>query len=205
MREGRTDLYLHYIIGNRQEQLTDDQWDDLDPRFTSDGTQLIFSSDRTDDTLRANGDVALTAGMKDIFLYDLDTRSLLLTRLSNTPSANETSPAAFDSASYTYLSDAGGTMNRWLVRYDSAVSHVDTTVHYRYFTRNERVTDFNRGALDQEVDARGGRYSELFFSEGKYRFHVGRTDEGRTAQQNATDPGAPIRAARPVAVRLPTI
>ncbi|QQR85440.1 MAG: PD40 domain-containing protein [Flavobacteriales bacterium] len=191
VREGRTDLYLHYIIGNRQEQLTDDQWDDLDPRFTSDGTQLIFSSDRTDDTLRANGDVALTAGMKDIFLYDLDTRSLLLTRLSNTPSANETSPAAFDSASYTYLSDAGGTMNRWLVRYDSAVSHVDTTVHYRYFTRNERVTDFNRGALDQEVDARGGRYSELFFSEGKYRFHVGRTDEGRTAQQNATDPGAP--------------
>ena len=182
VREGRTDLYLHYIIGNRQEQLTDDQWDDLEPRFVDNGAGIIFSSDRTDDTLRTGGAVALTSGMKDIFLFDLSTRSPLLTRLSNTPSASETRPAAFDSAHYTFLSDAGGSVNRWLVHYDSAVSHVDTTVHYRYFTRNERLTDFKRSIIEHEVDAGSGRYTELFFHEGAYRFHMGRTDEGRTAQ-----------------------
>ena len=191
VREGKTDLYLYYIIGSRQEQLTDDQWDDLDPRFVDNGSAIIFSSDRTDDTLRTGGDVALTQGMKDIFLYDLATRSPVLTRLSNTPSASETRPAAFDSLSYTFLSDAGGSVNRWLVRYDSAVSRVDTTVHYRYFTRNERLTDFNRSILEQEVDARSGRYTELFFSDGRYRFHMGHTDEGRTAQNDAAPDGGP--------------
>lgn len=190
VREGRTDLYLYYIIGNRQEQLTDDQWDDLDPRFVDNGSRIIFSSDRTDDTLRTGGEVALTQGMKDIFLFDLSTRSPLLTRLSNTPSASETKPAAFDSVNYTFLSDAGGSVNRWLVHYDSAVSRVDTTVHYRYFTRNERLTNYNRSILEQEVDARSGRYSELSFTDGAYRFHMGRTDEGRTAQNDAgTDAG----------------
>jgi hypothetical protein len=31
VREGKTDLYLYYVVGNRQEQLTDDHYDDLDP------------------------------------------------------------------------------------------------------------------------------------------------------------------------------
>ncbi|HNA31965.1 MAG TPA: hypothetical protein PL106_02490 [Flavobacteriales bacterium] len=55
--EGRTDLYLYHVIGNRQDKLTDDQYDDLDPVFTADGTGVLFSSDRPDDTLRANADV----------------------------------------------------------------------------------------------------------------------------------------------------
>lgn len=37
VREGRTDLYLYHVIGNRQEQLTDDQFDDLDPAFVDGG------------------------------------------------------------------------------------------------------------------------------------------------------------------------
>ncbi|MBK6777698.1 MAG: PD40 domain-containing protein [Flavobacteriales bacterium] len=191
VREGRTDLYLYCIIGSRQEQLTDDQWDDLDPRFVDNGASIIFSSDRTDDTLRTGGEVALTSGTKDIFLLDLSTRSRLLTRLSNTPSASETEPAEFDSTNYTFLSDVGGSVNRWLVHYDSAVSHVDTTVHYRYFTRSERLTNFNRSILEHEVDARNNRYSELFFSDGRYRLHMGRTNEGSTASNEPRPDQAP--------------
>lgn len=191
VREGRTDLYLYYVVGNRQEQLTDDQFDDLDPRFADGGRNIIFSSDRSDDTLRSNADVALVNGSKDVFLFDLDTRSRLLTRLTNTPDVNETQPAQFDSSNYVFLSDADGILNRYLVRYDSTISHIDTTVHYRYFTVEERLSDLRRSVLEHEVNAAQGRFSLLQFRDGKYRFYVGRTNDGRTSGNGGTDQPGP--------------
>jgi Tol biopolymer transport system component len=178
VREGRTDLYLYHVIGNRQEQLTDDQFDDLDPQFVDDGRRIIFSSDRTNDTLRTGGEVALVNGPKDIFLLDLETRSPVLTRLTNTPGVNETQPAAWDSTTYTFLSERDGIRNRFLVRYDSAVSHIDTVVHYRFFTVEERLTDLKRSILEQDVNAVRGRYTQLQLVNGRYRFHEGRTVRG---------------------------
>ena len=178
VRDGRTDLYLYYVVGNRQDQLTDDQYDDLDPHFVDGGRRIIFSSDRTDDTLRTFKDVALINGNKDVFLYDVETRRHVLTRLSNTPGVNETQPAQYDSASYTYLSDVDGVLNRFRVRYDSAVSHIDTTIHYRHFAVEERLSDLRRSVLEQDVNATRGRYAVLQLKDGKYRFYTGRTDEG---------------------------
>ncbi len=182
VRDGRTDLYLYYVVGNRQDQLTDDQYDDLDPHFVDGDRRIIFSSDRTDDTLRTFKDVALINGNKDVFLYDVETRRHVLTRLSNTPGVNETQPAQYDSASYTYLSDVDGVLNRFRVRYDSAVSHIDTTIHYRHFAVEERLSDLRRSVLEQDVNATRGRYAVLQLKDGKYRFYTGRTDEGRTSQ-----------------------
>lgn len=192
VQEGRTDLFLYHVIGNRQERLTNDQYDDLDPRFVDDGRRIIFSSDRTDDTLRTFTDVGLVNGSKDIFLYDLATRSPILTRLTNTPGVNEVQPAQFDSVNYVFLSDAGGIRNRYVVRYDSTVSHIDTTVHYRYFTVEERLTDLKRSILEHDVNMRRGRYAQLQFRDGAYRFQLGRTSDGRTAALPAPakmDPG----------------
>ncbi len=193
VREGRTDLYYYHVIGNRQEQLTDDQFDDLEPRFVDAGKRIIFSSDRPDDTLRTNADVALVHGSKDIFLFDLESRSRLLTRLTNTPGANETQPAQFDSANYVFLSDVDGIRNRFLVRYDSTISFIDTTVHYRYFTVEERKTDLRRSILEQDINAKYGRYSQVQFRDGRYHFYTGRTAEerlagaaGRTGEDPAT-------------------
>ncbi|MEO8734437.1 MAG: hypothetical protein ABI373_08905, partial [Flavobacteriales bacterium] len=124
VREGRTDLYLYYVIGNRQEQLTDDQYDDLDPAFADQGRSIIFSSDRPDDTLRANGDPTWFDPSKDIFRFDLATRSPILARLTNTPGVDEREPAMFDSTAYSWLSDGDHVQDRWVARYDSAVSAV---------------------------------------------------------------------------------
>ncbi len=191
VREGRTDLYLYHVIGNRQEQLTDDQYDDLDPRFVDGGRSIIFSSDRTDDTLRANADVAPGNHAKDVFLFDLATRSPILTRLTSTPDANEVQPAAYDSTGYTCLSDVDGVMNRWLIRYDSAISHIDTAIHYRYFSRLQRATDLKRSILEQEMVPGRGRYAQLVFSNGRYHFHVGRTTEAEVGDAHGPDQPGP--------------
>jgi hypothetical protein len=179
VREGRTDLYLYHVIGNRQDQLTNDQFDDLDPAFVDGGRRIIFASDRQDDTLRTHTDVALINGTRDIFLFDLETRSPVLTRLTHTPGVNELQPMQYDSLNYTFLGEHEGIRNRYLVRYDSVVSHIDTTVHYRYFTVEEQVTNLRRSILEHDVEHRRGHLTQLQFRDGRYRFFVGRTrDEG---------------------------
>ncbi|MBK8500498.1 MAG: PD40 domain-containing protein [Flavobacteriales bacterium] len=191
VRDGRTDLYLYYVVGNRQEQLTDDQYDDLDPHFTDGDSRIIFSSDRTDDTLRLFKDVALVNGYKDIFLLDLEGRGRTLTRLTNTAGVNETQPYQFDSASYTFLSDLDGIHNRYRVRYDSTVSRIDTTVHYRYFTVQDRLSDLRRSVLEQDVVAARGRYTMLQLRDGRYWFYGGRTIDGRTALSGSGESQGP--------------
>ncbi len=177
VREGRTDLYLYYTIGNRQEQLTDDQFDDLDPSFADGGASILFSSDRPDDTLRANTDVVWSHLRKDIFRYDLRSRSNILARLTSTPDADEREPMTYDSANYTYLSTAGHVTDRWLLHFDSTITAIDTTVHYRYFTTEAQVTRQKRGIDEQDVVARRGWLSQLVYANGKYHFHVGGTSE----------------------------
>ncbi|MDQ3100716.1 MAG: hypothetical protein M3R08_04970, partial [Bacteroidota bacterium] len=191
VREGRTDLYLYHVIGNRQDQLTFDQYDDLDPAFADGGSSIIFSSDRQDDTLRTHTDVRLINGTKDIFLYDLEKRSPILTRLSNTPEVNEIQPMQFDSANYTFLGEEEGIRNRYLVRYDSVVSHIDTSIHYRYFTVQEKITDLRRSILEHNVDQRRGRVTQIQLRDGKYHFHAGPINDIRTATTNVVDTIAP--------------
>ena len=194
VREGRTDIYLYYVIGNRQEQLTDDQYDDLDPHFVRNSTAIVFSSDRTDDTLRANAPVALVNGTKDLFLYDLESRSNILKRLTNTPGVNEVMPSAYDTLAFTYLSDRGGLWNRHLLTFDSVVSHIDTTIHYRYVTDTERLTDYRRSILEQDFHAQRGRFTQLLKEGGKYRFYQGRIGQGGTAlQEREAAPGPDTR------------
>lgn len=183
VKEGRTDLYLYHPIGNRQEQLTNDPYDDLDAAFVDGGSGIIFSSDRTDDTLRTNVGLPWKKGAKDIWIYDVASRSTILKRITDTPGIDERQPMAYDSASYAFLSNAHKLNDRWRAVYDSAVSAVDTVVHYRYFTTEERLTDLKRGILEHDVVAGRGWLSQLMVVDGRYRFYTGRTNDGRTAAQ----------------------
>ena len=63
---------------------------------------------------------------------------------------NEVMPSAYDTLAFTYLSDRGGLWNRHLLTFDSVVSHIDTTIHYRYVTDTERLTDHRRSILEQD-------------------------------------------------------
>lgn len=196
VREGRTDLYIYYVIGNRQEQLTDDQWDDLDPAFADGGRSIIFSSNRTDDTLRANAEPTWVANSKDIFLYDLAKRGTVLKRLTRTPAVNERQPAMYDSTRYTWLSNANELRDRWVAHYDSAVAAVDTIIHYRYFTVAERISNYRRGILEQDVQAGHGRLSELVFMDGRYHFYTGPTAQARPGGEPEPPPMRDTRKAQ---------
>ncbi len=173
VQHGHTDLYLYNAVGNRQENLTNDPYDDLQPRFIDGGDKIIFSSNRPDDTLRTGQNVATDhQEATDLFIYDLKNRGKVLQRVTNTPGINEVQPSAYDSSRYTYLSDANGVKNRYVARFDSVISHIDTTVHYRKFTVTHPLTDYSRNVLEYEIDPGTGNYTLLNYRDGQYHLYL---------------------------------
>jgi hypothetical protein len=170
---GQTDLYLYYAIGNRQERLTNDIYDDFDPSFSKDGKRVLFVSNRMDDTLRTKALVTEIGTYKDVFAFNLGTRSPYLERITDTPLLNERLPYQYDKERYTFLADYEGTANRYVAAYDSLISRIDTVVHYRYFTTAEALTNYRQDLLNYSAHPASGHFGALVYKENKYQFFTG--------------------------------
>ncbi|HEY5917306.1 MAG TPA: translocation protein TolB [Chryseolinea sp.] len=111
--EGKSDLFLMSAKRNRSpRRLTNDIYDDLDPTFIPNSNRIVFSSNRTTDTLRANMKLQFEqlTNNYNLFIYDLDSTKFLLNRVTNTLSKDH-SPRALDENNFYYLSDQRGIVN----------------------------------------------------------------------------------------------
>jgi hypothetical protein len=146
IRRGQSDLFVFNVASASSEQLTQDIYNDLNPAYIKSGNEIIFSSNRVSDTLEK--DVKLNkpglSGNHDLFIYDYAEKSDVLRRVTNTPNANEILPMEYEPGYLTYIGDQTGIYNRYIARLDSAITHVDTAAHYRFFTRNYLTTDYSR-------------------------------------------------------------
>lgn len=177
VQKGQTDIFLYNIAGGSSEQLTRDIYDDLHPRFVDGGKSIIFSSNREQDTMKAvNPDIRLPETY-DLWLYNIKTKSNVLRRLTNTPGVNELFPSAWDSTHYAFVSDENGIRNRYVAYFDSTISYIDTSAHYRYFARSIPVTNYSRNIIEQDVNPHAGKYGEIIYHEGKYRMYIGEMAE----------------------------
>jgi hypothetical protein len=159
VNRGQTDLYLYQVIGNNFEKLTDDNWDDMNPTFIESGKRVIFSSNRPDDTLRTSvDDLVSIPSQQDIFVFDLENRSKLLDRITNTPEIDETLPYEYNGKYYSFLSSENGFRNRSIAYVDSVISAIDTAIHYRYFTVTKKVSAYQRDIHDYEFHAQDGSF-----------------------------------------------
>lgn len=111
--EGKSDLFLMSAKRNRApRRLTNDIYDDVDPTFIPNTNRILFSSNRTSDTLRANAKPQFEqlTDVYNLFIYDLDSTKFLLNRVTNTLS-NDQAPKALDENNFYYLSDQRGIIN----------------------------------------------------------------------------------------------
>ena len=177
--KGKTDLFLYSVIGNNQKQLTNDIFDDLSPRFVDNDTRVIFTSNRIDDTIRKKVQTIQYKKDKDIYILDIDNIKKPLTRITNTPYIDESSPNQYSKERYSYLSNANGIRNRYVAYYDSAISFIDTTVHYNYFSVTARMSNYSRDVLEYEPVENSGTYSMLMLKNGKYHFYKGEYEKDR--------------------------
>ncbi len=166
---GKTDLYLYNIGANSHKKLTDDFYSDLHPQFSPDGKKITFVSDRINDTLpnpKEKSEPDIYTYGKDVFVMNLDNRKVLK-RVTHTPGISESQPF-FTDTSVIYLAPYQNQIARFSAVYDSAVTYVDTTVHYRYFYTPHLLTVYKRNIVEHHIEPTTGQYSEILFKDKKF-------------------------------------
>lgn len=173
--KGQADIFIFTINAGGLEQITNDVWDDNQPRFVNKGNQILFSSNRVSDTIKAKDDARydyLQSKYNDIFMYNLLTKSKVLLRVTNTPYINELQPSDYDNGYFTYLSEANGIRNRFLAKLDSVISYVDTTEHYRYTFYPKIISNYKSNVLEQDISLKAKKLAEVFYLNGKQYMFV---------------------------------
>jgi len=171
---GQTDLYLYNILGNSQQQITNDLFDDLHPAFTHDN-KIIFSSNRFDDTLRKTSKINTITNNFDIYIINTNGRKTLK-QLTNSPLIDEKHPYSYDDKHFTYLSNNNGIYNRYITYKDSSISYIDTAIHYKYFNVTDRLSNYPYDVLELSHTHKSNHFSMLMKKEGKYEFYLGNTE-----------------------------
>jgi hypothetical protein len=169
---GQTDIYIHNLAASTNEQITNDAADDLSPRFINNSGQIIFISDRISDTLSegvANKKRALT---NDLFICDMASDKPVLMRLEDGKFVNKYDPGEVSRNHFIQLNDQTGIVNRYLSKFDSTISFVDTTMHYRYYARTKPLTAYGRNILEQDYNKTTGSVGEIFFNKGRYNLFL---------------------------------
>lgn len=137
--EGQSDLFLLSTRRDRVRRLTNDVYDDLDPSFIPGTNRVVFSSNRTSDTLSVGSKKSLgeLTDNYNLFVYDLDTTNVVVSRITNTLS-KDYAPKALNDDVFFYLSDQRGIIN--LFRFDRSTG-IYTQVSN--FSSSIREYDFN--------------------------------------------------------------
>ncbi len=175
VKDGVTDIYIHTIASGTNEQITRDVADDLNPSFLKDSPgEIIFSSNRVSDTLTNTGSpFEKLSTTFDLFTYDLNKRSNVLVKLYEGKYTNRFQATSISKNKLTYIGDQNGIFNRYLAKFDSSISFIDTTTHYRYFINSVPVTNYDRNIIDQSVANGSDIYGEILFKDRKYELRKG--------------------------------
>ncbi len=171
IRNGQSDLYLYDIPSRRDEQLTNDWYDDLNPRYFERSNKIVFSSNRINDSLKKETYSIFSPVVNyDLFEYNLMTRSIELKRLTKTPYITESNPIELDTSVIAYLSDESGVINRSALKLDSTIDYIyDTTIFYYDTTIvvykdsfvTTPLTNYSRNIINQDISKRSKRITDI--------------------------------------------
>lgn len=175
VKDGTTDIYIHTVASGTNEQITRDIADDLHPSFLKDSPgEILFSSNRMSDTIANTGDpFEKLSPTFDLFTYDINKRNNTLVRLSEGEHTSRFQAAGVSGNKFSYLGDNNGVLNRYIAAFDSAVSYIDTTTHYRYYIDSRPVTNYDRNIISQSAVNGSDSYGEIIFNNSKYLLRKG--------------------------------
>jgi hypothetical protein len=183
VRKGKPDIYIFSITANSHSQITDDFYTDLNPVYL-DNQRVIFSSNRDSDTLKQQSNPGIQPAQFDLFSFELNTDNTVARRLTNTPGANEIFPSKQTANSINYLSDQNGFYNLYSGQFDSVITFVDTTVHYRYFMESAMRTDFTSNILNYSGTVKEGAVYVQMQNNNKQKLYKLSQDEIVESQES---------------------
>jgi len=167
VKNGQTDIYLYHLQALGLEKITNDIYDDLNPRLLNDGKSVIFSSNRTADSLtRKKFYDKESPNFYDLFVYNRNTDGNQLLRVTNTPSADEKGPRVMENGEILYLSNENGITNRYVAKLDSTITKIDTIVHYAHFAKTAPLTNYVYSIFEQDYQPESNMLGEILFRNG---------------------------------------
>lgn len=170
--KGQTDLYLYDVLANNYKQLTNDIYDDLNPKFADNDQKIVFASNRDNDTIFKSPPITFFDRKNDIFVYNLaqaNNTYKYLERITNTPTENEIQPHQLTTGEYVFLSNKNGIYNRFVAEQDSVISFIDTTTHYRKVVTISPQTNFVTSINEHDLN-KNGDMVYCVYQNGHYKF-----------------------------------
>lgn len=133
IQNGQSDIYVFNYQSNSLKAITRDVYDDLQPAFVRNSSAIVFSSNRSNDTLerKANTLDAEYNNSFDIYYYDYEGRKNVLKKITRTPLIDEFHPDAYDTSYFSYLTDQNGIWNRDAAYLDSIFQYIRVRVAYK--------------------------------------------------------------------------
>lgn len=126
--KGQNDLFLYDIARGRVQQLTNDLYDDLSPRFVGSAGKVIFASNRLKDSLDIDkGSYKTLTNRFNLFLHDGRPKQEILKRLVDSM-GSISNPVVADGNTVYFLSDEKGIRNIYrLTANDSTLVQVSNS------------------------------------------------------------------------------
>ena len=172
IKSSQSDLFVYNLSQNSMRQITNDVYDDLTPSFVPNSNTIIFASNRASDSVKVKKDLGQMMDNTDLFLYDYKAKPKVYKRLVNSQDYDERQPYAITEKRFTFLSGENGIRNRYIGDVDSTISHIDTTIHYRYFTTTTAVSNYKRNILHQSISIESRQFAQMIKYQGKYQFYI---------------------------------
>jgi len=171
VKNGKSDIFVHTIASGTYQQITDDIADDFSPRFINNSEQIIFSSNRYSDTLGSEINNSKKRLYNDLFIFDYKNMDNKLIRLSDKEYVNKIQPYEFSKNKFLVLNDESGIINRYVTQFDSTISYIDTTIHYRYYSESYPVSNYSRNIIEHDYNSKAGQLGEIIFNDGRYNMY----------------------------------
>lgn len=141
---GVSDLYLISTRRNRIRRLTNDIFDDVDATFVPNTNTILFSSNRTSDTLNLKSmTLSDISDNFNLFYYNLDTTQNILKRITNTISKDYL-PIQVSNNEIVYLSDQKGIIN--LFKYNTELEMYSQITNY-----NRSISSFDMNLSNKSL------------------------------------------------------
>lgn len=143
--EGQNDLFLLSSRRDRTRRLTNDLYDDLDPSFIPNTNRIVFSSNRTTDSVATIVKGYRTLSSKyNLYMYDLDsTENATVKKLTNTVS-KDIRPIAADEDTFFYLSDQRGIMNLFKFK-------ISNGIYTQVTNFNTNIEEYDLNFIDRSL------------------------------------------------------
>jgi hypothetical protein len=179
IKNGQSDIYLYHFEALILENITNDVYDDLNPRLMNDGKSIIFSSNRPDELLSGKKYYENESlNSYDLFVYNPNKEDKQLLRVTNSPYANNRNPRVMENGEVLFLSDENGITNRYVAKLDSAITKIDTIVHYAHFATTAPLTNYVYSIFEQDYQPASSTLGEVLFHKGTtqlYKFPFEKT------------------------------